>query len=131
MTNDFDITEFEEWALTFVRDTLSVSGNVYSDRPKVLSAKCDDFAVVRVSGRMVDEAAYGRCTLAVDLFSRDISGRKNGKKLSVMYKKLIAGFPAETGRFILSGVPVVIGDVADDYGYHARMVQIKTIIKTQ
>ena len=129
MTNDFDITEIESWLAEYVRDVLKVSKNVFSDRPKSLDNSCSDFVVAKVSGGVGDVSAYGKCTLAFHLFARDISNRKNGKKLSVMYKRLIAGFPAADGRYILSGVPVTVGDVADDFGFHARIIQIKTILK--
>lgn len=129
MTNDFDITEIESWLAAYVRDVLNVSKNVFSDRPKSLDNSCNDFVVAKVSGGVGDVSAYGECTLAFHLFARDISNRKNGKKLSVMYKRLIAGFPAADGRYILSGVPMTVGDVADNFGFHARIIQIKTILK--
>lgn len=127
--NDFDITDLENWLAAYIRDTLGISKNVFDDRPKSLEKSCDDFVVAKVSGGISDDAAYGKCTVAFHLFARDISGRKNSKKLSVMYRKLISGFPVEWGRYIVSGVPVLVGDVGDDFGFHARMVQIKTIIK--
>ncbi len=129
MTNDFDITEIESWLTGYVRDVLNVSKNVFTDRPKALDSSCGDFVVAKVSGGVGDVAAYGRCTVSFHLFAKDVSNRKNGKKLSVMYKKLIAGFPAADGRYIFSGVPVVIGDVGDDFGFHARIVQLKTLLK--
>lgn len=129
MTNEFDITDIEAWLADYVRTTLKVSKNVFSDRPKSLDSPCDDFVVAKVTGSIADTAAYGRCSVGFRLFARDISNRKNGKKLSVMYRRLIAGFPAEHGRYIFSGIPVIVGDVADDFGFHARIIQIKTIIK--
>ena len=131
MMTDFDITDLEDWLAKLVRDRLGVSANVFTDRPKSLDAQVSDFVVAKVTGNVSDLAAYGRCVLAVHLFAKDVANRKNGKKLSVMYKKLLPGFPVEDGRYIVSGMPVLVGDVADDFGYHARIVQIPTIIKIQ
>lgn len=126
--NDFDITDIEERLKEIVRDELQVSAMVFSDRPKS-AATGDDFCVVKVSGTVRDRGAYGECTVGIHLFAKDISHRKNGKKLSVMYKKLMAGLPYSDGRYIFDDTPSVIGDTADDYGFHARIIQMHTIIK--
>lgn len=128
--NDFDITEIEDWIIAYVRDVLKVSAAVFNDRPKAIDKSINDFVVARVSGRVTDVSAYGRCNVVFNLFARDISNRKNSKKLSVMYKKLISGFPLEEGRYIVSGIPVLVGDVGDDFGFHDRVLQVKIIIKT-
>lgn len=131
MMTDFDITELEDWLVELVRDRLGVSANVFTDRPKSLDAQVTDFVVAKVTGNVSDLSAYGRCVVAFHLFAKDAANRKNGKRLSVMYKKLLPGFPVEEGRYIFSGMPVLVGDVADDFGYHARILQIQTIIKNQ
>lgn len=127
--NDFDITDIENRIKEIVRDELKVSATVYNDRPKSADIGGNDFCVVKVSGTVRDMAAYGECTVYIHLFAKDISNQKNGKKLSVMYKKLVAGLPYSDGRYIFDETPSVLGDTADDYGFHARILQLQTIIK--
>lgn len=127
--NDFDISDIEARLKTIVRDDLKVSATVYNNRPKSAEISGNDFCVVKVSGTVRDMAAYGECTVSIYLFAKDISNQKNGKKLSVMYKKLVAGLPYNDDRYLFDETPNIVGDTADDYGFHARIVQIPTIIK--
>lgn len=127
--NDFDITDIETRVKEIVRDRLKVSPTVYNDRPKSADIGGRDFCVVKVIGSVIDRGAYGECDIGIHLFAEDVSHQKNGKKLSVMYKKLVAGLPYADGRYIFDETPTVIGDTADDYGFHARILKMHTIIK--
>lgn len=130
MMNDFDITGVEKWLASLVRG-LGVSENVFTSRPKSLAKGVDDFAVVSVTGTLADYAAYGDGYVTIDLFAKDVNGRKNGDRLSVMYRRLLDGFPVEDGRYIIGGFPSVQGDAPDDFGFHARLIQTKLTIKVQ
>lgn len=127
--NDFDITDIETRLKVIVRDELGVSAKVFNNRPKSADIGGNDFCVVKVSGSVRDLAAYGECTVNVQLFAKDISHQKNGKKLSVMYKKLVSGLPYEDERYLFDETPIIVGDTADDYGFHVRILQMHTIIK--
>lgn len=127
--NDFDISDIEARVKTIVRDELGVSETVFNNRPKSADITENDFCVVRVTGTVEDKAAYGECRIAISLFAKDVNNQKNGKKLSVMYKKLVAGLPYEDNRYLFDDTPTIVGDTADDYGYHARIIQMHTIIK--
>ncbi len=127
--NDFDITDIETRVKAIVRDELQVSKTVFNNRPKSADIKDGDFCVVKVMGSVSDLSAYGECTVSISLFAKDVSNQKNGKKLSVMYKKLVKGLPYTDGRYLFDDTLTVVGDTADDYGYHARIVQMHTIIK--
>jgi len=126
MINDFDISAIEDAVIEIIRN-LGVSKKVYPNRPKV-AEPASDFVVVGVDG-MDDLAAYGNCTVTVDLFAKDIDYIKNKKKLSVMYQKLRKGFPASHERIIFDTEWNILGDTPDDFGFHARMIRIKTTIK--
>jgi hypothetical protein len=126
MINDFDISAIEDAVIEIVRN-LGISKKVYPNRPKV-AEPASDFVVVGVDG-MDDLAAYGRCTVTIDLFAKDIDYIKNKKKLSVMYQKLRKGFPASHERVIFNTEWNILGDTPDDFGFHARMVRISTTIK--
>lgn len=126
MTNDFDITMIEDEVMGIVRN-LGVTKKVYPNRPKATESAAD-FVVVGVDG-VDDRAAYGECTVSVDLFAKDIDHIKNRKKLSVMYQKLRQGFPASSGRLIFDTEWNILGDTPDDFGFHARMIRINTTIK--
>ena len=115
--NDFDITDIETRLKEIIRDELKVSSVVYNNRPKSADISGNDFCVVKVTGTVADKAAYGECVVYIHLFAKDIQNQKNGKKLSVMYKKLF------------DETPKLIGDTADDYGFHVRILQLHTIIK--
>lgn len=126
MTNDFDITTIEDAVIEIVRN-LGVTKKVYPNRPKATESAAD-FVVVGVDG-VDDRAAYGECTVSVDLFAKDIDHIKNRKKLSVMYQKLRQGFPTSSGRLIFDTEWNILGDTPDDFGFHARMIRISTTIK--
>ncbi|MBR1698483.1 MAG: hypothetical protein IJ714_01695 [Bacteroidales bacterium] len=129
--NDFDITDIETRLKEIVRDELKISSTVFNNRPKSADISGNDFCVVKVNGVVKDRGAYGECDVYLSLFAKDISNQKNGKKLSVMYKKLVAGLPFNDGRYIFDETPNVLGDTADDYGFHARVIQLNTIIKVK
>jgi hypothetical protein len=76
-----------------------------------------------------DFAAYGKGTIAIDLFAKDADYVKNKKKLSSMYQKLRKGFPAASGRLLFDTEWNILGDTSDDFGFHARMIRISTTIK--
>lgn len=127
MLNDFDITEIETTIAAEVRN-LSVSANVWNNRPKAVSDKIADFVVVKVVGGLNDKNAYGECRVSVHLFARDVKEMKNSKRLSVMQKAL-AGLPLNPGRVVIGRYPRMIGDTADDFGFHARTINFKVFIK--
>ena len=126
MINDFDITTIEDEVMDIVRN-LGVSKKVYPNRPKAADP-ATDFVVIGVDG-VDDRAAYGECTVSIDLFAKDIDSVKNRKKLSIMYLKLRAGFPASAGRLLFDTEWNILGDTPDDFGFHARMIRIQTTIK--
>jgi hypothetical protein len=127
MINNFDISAIED-AVRGVIEPLGISKNVYPNRPKA-AEPATDFVVVKVGGSIVDKYTYGECVVHVDLFAKDVNNIKNKKKLSVMYQKFIKGFPASAGNLLFDTDLTILGDTPDDYGYHARMIRIKTTIK--
>lgn len=127
MTNDFDITMIEDEVIAVIR-SLGVSDKVYANRPKATDT-ASDFVVAMVSGEVQDKGCYGECMLSIYLFAKDISYIKNTKKLSVMYQKFRAGFPASSGRLLFDLEWNVLGDSPDDFGFHARIIRIQTTIK--
>lgn len=129
MNANYDITTIEEEIRAIVR-SLDVSDNVFPNRPKALPESIADFVVVKLSGTLFDLATFAKCTVRIDLFAKDVNNIKNGKKLSVMYQKLVAGIPSASGNILLTTSPNIIGDTPDDFGFHARMLQFNnTIIK--
>jgi hypothetical protein len=127
MMNDFDITAIEQEVLNAVK-ALNISKRVYVNRPKS-APQAQDYVVVNVKGGVRDQAAYGECLIYIYLFAKDVENMKNGKKLSVMYQKLRQGLPPSTDKLLLDTEPNILGDTPDDFGFHARIINIKTIIK--
>lgn len=128
MTN-YDVTDLEQTFIGFVTDG-GVTTTVYDARPKA-DVSHQDFAVVRMTGRLEDMATYGECEVGVHLFARDIQAMKNGKKLQRMQTALMAAVPAETEDFYVDIHPFVLPDVADDYGFHARIITFSVTIKNR
>ena len=125
--NNYDISEIRQEVMDIVRN-IGVSQKVLPNRPKATSP-ASDFVVVSLVNGVYDLAAYGDCTIRIDLFAKDIDGIMNDKKLSKMYQALVAGFPAESGRLLFDEEWNVLGDTPDDFGFHARLIRIKTTIK--
>lgn len=126
MTN-YDVTDIEKAFEGFVT-TGGVTTTVYDARPKAVDGM-QDFAVVRMTGRLEDVATYGECEVGVHLFARDIQTRKNGKKLQLMQSRLMAAVPAETDDLYIDIHPFILPDVADDYGFHARIITFSVTVK--
>ena len=127
MINDFDITAIEDEVIKIVRN-LGVSSKVYPNRPKE-AEPANDFVVVSTMNGVTDLSAYGVCVIRIDLFAKDLDYVKNRKKLSAMYQKLRKGFPAASGRLLFDTDWNTLGDVPDDFGFHARLIRISTTIK--
>ena len=136
MLNNFDITDIENAVADAVR-TLGVSTHVWNNRPKATDDSISEFVVVKVTGGVSDKAAFGQTRLAVHLFARDVKEMKNSKKLSVMQTKL-KDIPLwietenETGPnhgVLIDGHPRIVGDTADDFGFHARIITFRLFIK--
>ena len=127
MINNFDISAIENEVITIVRK-LGVSSKVYPNRPKSTDT-ASDFVVVSLSDGVDDMSVFGECVVRVDLFAKDIDSIKNSKKLSVMYNKLVSGFPTSSGRMLFDPEWNILGDTPDDFGFHARIIRIPTTIK--
>lgn len=127
MTNKYDITEIEDEVIKIIK-SLDISKKIYPNRPKAADSS-SDFVVVSTLDGVTDMAAYGVCTIKIDLFARDIDNIKNKKKLSSMYQKLADGFPASSGRLLFDSEWNILGDAPDDFGFHARLIRIQTTIK--
>ncbi len=127
MINDFDITTIEDEVIRIIRN-LGVSSKVYPNRPKEADP-ANDFVVVSMVNGVTDLSAYGECTIRIDLFAKDLDYVKNKKKLSAMYQKLRKGFPASSGRLLFDNEWNILGDTPDDFGFHARLIRVKTIVK--
>lgn len=126
MTN-YDVTDLEQAFIGFVT-TGGVTETVYDARPKA-TVSAQDFAVVRMTGKLEDLATYGETEVGVHLFARDIQTRKNGKKLQLMQSRLMAAVPAETDDLYIDIHPFILPDVADDYGFHARIITFSVTVK--
>lgn len=127
--NDFDITDIEALFTDAVRE-LEVSDNIWNNRPKAVDDSITSFVVVRVVGGITDRAAFGSCRILVHLYARDIQEKKNAKKLSVMQKKLLS-LPLWIDPLLVDGNPRIVGDTADDFGFHLRIINFSVIIKTE
>lgn len=125
--NKFDTTNLEQTFVTLIK-TAGISASVYTDRPKAKTVE-NDFVVVSLSDGIVDMGTYAFATLSIDLFARDVANQKNGKRLSVMYEALMGAIPAQSGKYMVDRNPKVFPDVADDYGFHARMIDFNITIK--
>lgn len=123
---NYDISELENTLRSVLRNA-DVADKVYLNRPKASDpAAC--FAVVSVVGSMTDLECYANGTVYFYLFARDVKEEKNGKKLSLMYDKLLEALPRRSGRYIFDENPTLIGDTGDDYGFHCRVVRMKVTI---
>ena len=125
--NDFDITDIEAKFSDAIR-TMGVSRNVWNNRPKATADSISEFVVVKVSGGVSDKCTYGECHIAVSLFARDIKEMKNSKKLSLM-QKAMESLPTWIDPLLIRGNPRIIGDTADDFGFHVRIMNFKLTIK--
>ena len=126
--NDFDISDIEK-AVTDALRAMSITPNVWNNRPKATADDIDDFIVVKVTGGITDKAAFGQCRIAISLFARDIREMKNSKRLSAMQKS-IYGLPLWIDKYLIDGHPRYVGDTPDDFGFHARIITYRLYIKS-
>jgi hypothetical protein len=129
MLNDFDITDVEKAFADAIRE-LGVSTHVWNNRPKVVDDSISEFAVVKVTGGISDKNAFGQCRVALYLYARDIKEMKNSARLSVMQKTFTDGIPMRLGMYIADHTPRYVGDSADDFGFHCRIISFSVIIKS-
>lgn len=129
MINDFDITDIEKAFADAIRG-LGVSDHVWNNRPKATDDSINDFAVVKVTGGVTDRSAYGQCRVSLYLFARDVREMKNSAKLSYMQKAFTDGIPMRIGKYIADHTPRYVGDTADDFGFHVRIITFSVIIKS-
>lgn len=129
MINDFDITDIEKAFADAIRG-LGVSEHVWNNRPKATDDSIDDFAVVKVTGGVSDKYAFGQCRVSLYLFARDVKEMKNSARLSYMQKAFTDGIPMRIGKYIADHTPRYVGDTADDFGFHVRIISFSVIIKS-
>lgn len=134
--NNFSISDLETTVQRQVREIFrGDKAGVYSNRPKATRPMEDNFFVVRVADSVIDTLAYGTCTLAIDIFVKDVENLKNNKRLEYLQSKLMENIPllipSDRNEYELENTPRVLGDTPDDYGYHARIITFSTIIKVQ
>lgn len=128
--NNFDPTAIENTLGDAIR-AAGVSATVLPNRPRSLETNLQDFVVCHVNGEIRDRGAIGECVFFVALYARDIKNIKNGKKLSVMQKKL-KGIALEIDNIVLQ--PFTFspnGDIPDKNGYHIRIFYINAFVKPE
>lgn len=125
----YDVTDLESAFNNFVING-GVTTTVYDARPKAAVPQ-NDFAVVRMTGRLEDMATYGETEVGVHLFAKDVQALKNSAKLKLMQTRLMAAVPAETKDYVIDIHPFVLPDVADDYGFHARIITFSVTVKNK
>lgn len=125
----YSVSDLESAFRDFVIDG-GVTATVYDARPKAAVPQ-SDFAVVRMTGKLEDMATYGETEVGVHLFAKDIQAFKNTEKLDLMHQRLMAAVPAETDDLVIDIHPYVLPDVADDYGFHARIITFSVTIKNR
>ena len=135
--NFFDTSVLESALRRILLDG-GVAEVVYANRPKSVPERADRFAVVSVSGNLDDMACYGDCVVRITLYARDAAGLKDSRALSEMQELLCGCLPPSydfeeegkaTASYLFGTTPTVVGDSADDYGFHARTLILRTIIK--
>lgn len=125
----YDVTDLESAFRDFVIGG-GVTTTVYDARPKAAVPQ-NDFAIVRMTGRLEDMATYGECEVGVHLFAKDLQAFKNSEKLKWMQTRLMAAVPAETEDYVIDIHPFILPDVADDYGFHARIITFSVTVKNR
>lgn len=135
--NFFDTSALESALRRILLDG-GVAEVVYANRPKSAPTRENRFAVVSVAGNLDDMACYGDCVVRITLYARDAAGLKDSRALSEMQKALCGCLPPSydyekdgktAGSYLFGTTPTVVGDSADDYGFHARTLILRTIIK--
>lgn len=135
--NFFDTSALESALRRILLDG-GVAEVVYANRPKSAPTRENRFAVVSVTGNLDDLACYGECVVRVTLYARDAAGLKDSRALSEMQKAFCSCLPpaydytedgGTVGSYLFGATPTVVGDSADDYGFHARTLILRTIIK--
>lgn len=131
MNLNYDIQKIEK-ALADIIRTANVSANVFEGQRPSLSDTMNDFIVVSVPSSINDRAAYGSCTVRIEIFVKNITatGLKNSIKFSNIFTKLNALFPIAHNTYLFDWYPTVIPLGNDGYGYHVQAVNINTTIKT-
>lgn len=127
MNENYDISVIETELQGILRQ-LGVSDKVYCNRPQAVVDSASDFVVVKVTSSLDDLATYGKFSFSVSLFAKDLQNIKNNKKLSVMYQRMVAGFPTSTNSLLITSKPRVLGDAPDDFGFHARVIVFNNVI---
>lgn len=131
MNLNYDIQKIEK-ALADIIRAANVSANVFEGQRPSLSDTMNDFIVVSVPSAINDRAAYGSCTVRIEIFVKNIAptGLKNSIKFSNILTKLNALFPITHNTYLFDWYPTIIPLGNDGYGYHVQAVNINTTIKT-
>lgn len=132
----YNITLLEDTIKALLRQS-GITDKIYPNRPKSATSE-QSFVVVEMNASLIDEDTYADCVVGVHLFAKDVNNVKNGQRLNWLYNHVIDGIPAEyevkeNGNVIASYVidlnPIVLPDVPDDFGFHARIIQYSITIK--
>jgi ribosomal protein S10 len=113
-----------------------VDTTVYKNRPKSGPQK-ESFVVVECSSSIEDKRTFADGHVGIHLFARDISNMKNDVRLTKMFDKLMEVMPAEVevkadGEVKAAYVveePLIMPDVADNFGFHARILDYPITLK--
>lgn len=132
----YNITLLEDTIKALLRQS-GITDKIYPNRPKSATSE-QSFVVVEMNASLIDEDTYADCVVGVHLFAKDVNNVKNGQRMNWLYNHVIDGIPAEyevkeNGNVIASYVidlnPIVLPDVPDDFGFHARIIQYSITIK--
>ena len=109
---------------------------VYKNRPKS-GPQVNSFVVVEASSSVEDKDTFADGHIGIHLFARDIQNMKNDTRLSKMFDALTNCIPAEmevkdNGVVIAAYIveqPLIMPDVADNFGFHARILDYPITFK--
>lgn len=130
INKNYNISKIEKFLHDIlVENSIIASELIYlGSRPSVdIDKSKDAYLVISIPSDVIDKNAYGKFIARIEIYARNVNGRKNIHRLNELHDKIFDLLPIKSEQYTFNLLSE-LGEY-DTLGYHATFINLDSIAK--